>query len=284
MRSVAINGLTFDVEAAGDPGNPMVLMLHGFPQTSHSWRYQMRPLAEAGYFAVAPNQRGYSPRARPREIDDYATDNLIEDAMGLIDHFGHSRAHIVGHDWGGQLSWLIAAYHPDRVHTLTVLSRPHPRAFSKAFAEDARQAERSKHHRAFQDLDAAAGLLANDAKRLRGLFSGQQIPAEAAAAYLEVLGSEAALDAAIHWYRAAARASAGQPLGGQDTPDVNLPTLYIWGDADATVGEIAALGTAECVAGPYRFERIPGVGHFVTDEVGERVSELLLEHLTDTRE
>ena len=279
---VTLDGLTFDVEAAGDPQDPMVLMLHGFPQTSYSWRHQMQPLADAGYFAVAPNQRGYSAGARPRDIEDYATSNLVGDALALLDHFGHERAHVVGHDWGGQLSWLIGAYHPERVITLSVLSRPHPTAFGRAFSTDEKQAERSKHHRAFQERDVAAGLLADDARGLRGLFSGQQIPSEAAAAYLEVLGDEAALDAAIHWYRAALGAGSGQPLGGKETPEVNLPTLYIWGDADATVGEIAALGTAECVTGPYTFKRIPGVGHFVTDEVGERVTELLLEHFRST--
>ena len=88
-----------------------------------------------------------------------------------------------------------------------------------------------------------------------------------------------ALDAAINWYRAPVQAGADAPLAAGQTPAVNVPTLYIWGDEDSSVGEMAARGTAEHVSGPYRFEVLPGVGHFVTDQAGARVNELLLDFL-----
>ena len=271
--------MCFDADAAGRQGDPLVLLLHGFPQTSHTWRYQLEPLADAGYFAVAPNQRGYSSGARPQDVAAYVTDNLVGDALGMMDVLGYQQAHIVGHDWGGQLSWLLAAHHAPRVHSLTVLSRPHPQAFLKAMRQDEKQAQRSRHHRAFQDADAAYPLVADGAARLREMFSAQGVAKADQDAYLSVLGDFEALDAAINWYRAPVQAGADAPLAAGQTPDVSVPTLYIWGDEDASVGEMAARGTAAHVNGPYRFEVLPGVGHFVTDQAGARVNELLLDFL-----
>ena len=139
---------SFEVEVAGDVGAPLVLLLHGFPQTSDTWRDVLPALADAGYFAAAPNQRGYSPGARPATVEEYATRLLVGDALALADALDASRFHLVGHDWGGQLAWLIAAHHPERVRTLAVLSRPHPAAFAAAIRGDAAQSERSRHHRA----------------------------------------------------------------------------------------------------------------------------------------
>lgn len=276
---IAVDDLVFNTASAGAPGGDLVLMLHGFPQTSHSWRGQLAPLAAAGFFAVAPDQRGYSPGARPAGVAAYATERLVGDALGMMDTLGYEKAHIVGHDWGGQLSWLLAAHYPERVATLTVLSRPHPQAFLEALRRDDKQADRSKHHRAFQDPDSARLLLENDAKRLRGLFDAQRVPKAAQDAYLSVLGEEPALDAAINWYRAPVQAGAEAPLAPARTPPVSVPTLYVWGNADATVGRAAAEGTASYVVGEYRFVELAGVGHFVTDEAADEATRLLLEHL-----
>ena len=269
----------FDLAVAGNPGDPLVLMLHGFPQTNYTWRHQLEPLAEAGYFVVAPNQRGYSAGARPADIASYATDKLVADALALIDAFGNGHAHVVGHDWGGQLSWLLAAHHPQQVDSLCVLSRPHPQAFVAAFKNDAKQASRSKHHKAFQDPNSADLLLQDDAARLRKMFADQGVSSEDQAAYLQVLADPHALNAAINWYRAPVQAGNEHPLAAGSTPAVNVSTLYIWGDADATVGAMAAEGTAAWVTGDYRFEVLADVGHFVTDQAGEHVTEILLDQL-----
>jgi pimeloyl-ACP methyl ester carboxylesterase len=271
--------LTFSADIAGDVAWPLVLMLHGFPQTRYSWRHQLAPLAEAGYRAVAFDQRGYSSGARPDRISAYATRLLMDDALAVADALGYSHFHLVGHDWGGQLAWLLAAEHPDRVRTLTVLSRPHPAAFAAAMRTDGAQPERSKHHRAFLDPTTAERMLADGARRFRRSLSSQGVADVDIAAYLEVLGQPDALDAALNWYRAAAEAARGSGLAASDVPAVQVPTLYLWGEDDATVGEAAARGTASHVTGRYHFEVLPGVGHFVTDQAGERVTESLLSHL-----
>ncbi len=274
---ITANGFEFDAKMAGHRDHPLVLMLHGFPQTNHTWRHQLGGLAEAGYFAVAPNQRGYSAGARPADKDSYATKHLVGDALAMAASLGHERFHVVGHDWGGQLAWLLAALHVEHILSLTVLSRPHPAAFAQAMRSDAKQSERSKHHRAFQDPNTAARLLENDAARLRRTLRDQGVPEADVAAYLSVLNDHAALDAAVNWYRATATGDSA--LAAPNVPPVDVSTLYIWGDADATVGSIAAHATGEFVTGRYRFEVLRDVGHFVTDQAGERVTQLLLAHL-----
>ncbi len=219
-----VSGLTFDADVAGDLGSPLVLLLHGFPQTSHTWRSQLPALAAGGCFAVAPNQRGYSPRARPPAIEDYATDLLIADARAMAESLGYRRYHLVGHDWGGQLSWLLAARFPEELSSLTILSRPHPAAFARAMKADTAQADRSRHHRAFQDANAARELLADDARRLRSSLRNQGVDEADIAAYLERLGNFEALDAAINWYRAPRLA--GGALALPDVPAVTVPTMY----------------------------------------------------------
>lgn len=96
-----VGELRFDAETAGDSSRQLVLLLHGFPQTSHSYRQQLPALGAAGYFAVAPNQRGYSSGARPGSVSEYATERLVADALGMADALAAKRFHLVGHDWGG---------------------------------------------------------------------------------------------------------------------------------------------------------------------------------------
>ena len=269
----------FTVECAGPPDGPLVLLLHGYPQTRHTWRQQVPALGRAGYRAVAPDQRGYSPGVRPdpaKGLAPYGIDRLVQDVLDIADAAdGPGQPfHLVGHDWGGQVAWVTAHRHPGRVRSLTILSRPHPAAFRRAFKENADdQQHRSRHHRIFHDPTTGPRLLEDGARRLRGRLAEQGVPDSAVAEYVSVLGEPAALEGALAWYRAAGT------LTAVDVGPVAAPTLYIWGDRDATVGPSAARFTADFVTGPFRFEVLPGVGHFVTDEAPEGVTRLLLSHL-----
>ena len=252
-----------------------MLLLHGFPQTRYTYRHELPVLAEAGYRAVAPDQRGYSAKARPNGVERYGIDLLVGDVLGLASALGQERFHLVGHDWGGQVAWYTAALHPERVRTLTILSRPHPAAFARAVANDPEQPNRSRHHRAFQKAEATDRLLADGAAQLRSALGSQGVPSEDVDAYLGTLSDRAALDAAVNWYRAAG--SGGLAAG--EVPAVTVPTLYVWGSEDATVGRPAAEATAGFVTGAYRFVEIPGVGHFVTDQAPHALAPELLAHL-----
>lgn len=276
-RITTRTGLIFDAWVAGPADGALVLMLHGYPQSRHTWRDQLPALAAAGYRVVAPDQRGYSPGARPDPADlaNYHYDLLVSDAIDIAAACGHAqgRFHLVGHDWGGQVSWGVADRYPDRLASLSILSRPHPSAFVRALQDpDGDQKHRSRHHRAFLDPATASLLLADEARRLRRVLIEAGVPPPAVEMYVSVLGKPAALEAALAWYRA-------QKDLRVATGVITVPTMYVWGDADASVSPTAARGTAEFVSGPYRFVTLPGAGHFSTDQQPLRINELLLEHL-----
>ena len=269
--------LTFDALVAGEPGAPLVLLLHGFAESMHCWRAQVTALGDMGYRAIAPSQRGYSPGARPdpREFSHYLIDRLMDDAVAIVAAagYGDARFHLVGHDWGGSIAWGLADRAHVRLASLTILSRPHPNAFNRAlYMVDGEQANRSRHHKAFLEPDAADVVLSDSCKWLRDRLTANGVPADAIERHLAVLGNKDAMEAALAWYRA--RGAIRGPLG-----PIRVPTLYIWGDADDTVGRVAAEGTRDFIAAPYQFEVLPGVGHFAADSAPERVSELLLAHV-----
>jgi pimeloyl-ACP methyl ester carboxylesterase len=268
-------GLTFDVLIDGPDEGAPVLLLHGFAESFHHWDHQIAALARAGYRAIAPSQRGYSASARPdsANTDNYIFDRLVDDPMQIAAQLGLTRFHLVGHDWGGSIAWGIADRYPDRLASLTVLSRPHPNAFNRALElPDGEQTHRSRHHRAFLEPDAAAVVLANDAEWLRVRWDAAGVPKAAQEKHLAVLGNPSAMEAALAWYRA--RGAIRSPLGV-----IRVPTLYIWGDADDTVGRPAAEWTREYVSAPYEFAALPGGGHFTADQMPEQVNALVLTHL-----
>ena len=264
----------FTIDVAGPTSGAPVLLLHGFPQNRRMWQHQLGALSDAGFRALAPDQRGYSAGARPDKAEAYATDRLMRDGLAMMDEWGAHRFHLVGHDWGGQLAWLIAAANPDRVETLTVLSRPHPAAFARAMAEDPEQANRSQHHRAFRQADAIERLRRDDFKSLRSVLEREGIADPDI--YLRTLVGEGALEAAINWYRAS-------DIALSAIPAVTMPTLYVWGTNDVSVGRRAAEFTREFVHAPYEFVEIESGGHFIVDQMPDRVSQLLVAHLRSKR-
>src|SRR5689334_23012384 len=132
VEAFSRNGMRFTVVDEGPADAETVVLLHGFPQSAQSWIGVSRPLLAAGYRVIAPDQRGYTPQARPRSRRAYRLNELVADVVALIDAAGVDRVHLVGHDWGGGVAWMVAATRPERLRTLTVVSAPHPRAVAKA--------------------------------------------------------------------------------------------------------------------------------------------------------
>ncbi len=266
-----VNGLRFDALQEGPDHGQLVLFLHGFPEFADAWIDIMHPLAAAGFRAVAVDQRGYSPGARPPKVEDYAVDYLLSDILGFADTLGSGQFHLAAHDWGGLLAWSLAAAYPDRIQSLTVLSTPHPDAFLAAVEKDEDQKQRSRYISLFRMPGGAAESLfqADNYRCLRGVYQGK-VPEQLVNENVRRLSQPGALTAALNWYRAL---NLDTRIG-----HVSVPTLYVWGSQDMALGEVAAVGTAIYVDGPYRFERLDGRSHWLIEEP-DLISPLLLDHL-----
>ena len=258
----------FDALAAGPEHGEVVLLLHGFPQSSAMWRPQVEALAEAGYRAVAFDQRGYSPGARPHAVEDYRIAHLVGDSLAVA---GAEPFHVVGHDWGAVVAWHLAAKHPERIRTLTALSVPHPVAFAQALVTPGcDQRSRSTYITFFQQRDVA-----EDA-----LLGGGLAAALEASGYpggvderVRAMSEPGALTAALNWYRAidfSLVAGVGK---------VVVPTMFVWSTGDLALAREGAEATADHVVGPYRLEVLDGVSHWIAEEVPDTLTRLLLEHL-----
>ncbi|BCN84498.1 alpha/beta fold hydrolase [Prescottella equi] len=266
---VRLGELTFDVTVAGpDDGTP-ILLLHGFPESSASWRPVTPRLVRAGLRVIAPNQRGYSPDARPERVDEYRFDRLVGDVVGLLDVYDIESAHLVGHDWGAAVAWQVAGGHPERIRSLTAVSVPHPAAFGWALREDADQQRRSGYIGLLrQEGKAEAVLLEDDSRRLRAMFGDGNDP-ELVEEHVRLLSQPGALTAAMNWYRAMTRAFG-------DLPPVRVPTTYVWSTADPALGPAAAKRCAEFVDAPYRFVVLDGASHWIPEEHPDALADAIL--------
>ena len=268
---IRVGDLVFDVLVDGPRDGELVLLLHGFPESAAEWRHVMPQLAAAGYRAVAPNQRGYSPGARPDGVASYHVTCLTEDVLGIADALGAATFHLVGHDWGALVAWHVAAHHPDRIRSLTIVSVPHPRPFADARASDPDQRARSEYIIGFREPDAPErAFLDNDAALLRRAVA--EAGPEIAAEHVAVLTSPGAMTAALHYYRA--WDDALDRLGS-----VGTPTLFVWSTNDVALGRVAAEATKDWVAGPYRFEVLEGVSHWIPEVAADALARMTLEHL-----
>ena len=264
------DGLSFFVRDDGPADGPVVIALHGFPQTSASWAGVTPVLTAAGVRVLAPDQRGYSPGARPWAVRAYALSELVDDVLALADAAGVERFDLLGHDWGGAVAWAVVAAHPDRVRSLTVASTPHPRALVAALVHG--QALRSWYIGAFQ-LPLLPELVLTTPALVRPLLARLRTPeAEEVRALLADRGAARAM---VNWYRAA-----WSPLLGRTArpfPKVRVPTTYVWGDGDPALGRWAAEHTGLCVEADYRFVVLEGVGHWIPDERPAELARLVLE-------
>ncbi len=264
-------GLTFDAVAAGPDDGDLVLLLHGFPQTKLAYRLQLPVLAAAGYRAVAIDQRGYSPRARPVGVEAYHTAHLTADVLRLADALGAGRFHLVGHDFGAVVGWQVAARHPERLATYTSLSVGHPLAYLDAYGDPSgEQRERSSYFAWFVNPETDTEL--GSYERMQALYLAAGLPEEVADGYAQALGSPEAIGSGLNWYRA----SGLHQIAG--LADVVVPTLLVWSTEDPALGLTQATDTEKYVAGAYRFEVIEGVDHWLPEHAADRVNALLLEH------
>ena len=280
-ETVRVGDLDFQVRTAGE-GDRLVLLLHGFPQTSYMWQGFLEALAGEGYRVAAPDQRGYSPGARPDDVEQYGVEALTGDVVGLAEALGHDRFDVVGHDWGAAVAWGVAAGHPNRVRSVTAVATPHPTALVEAMGSPSGdQATKSSYMGLFggEKGQAEAVLLDESQGGLRRIYRewGLLDDEEAAAGvdeYVRVLSEPEALTGALNWYRRGFEWAAIAP--------VEVPALYVWGSEDVALGREAAELTEKYVTGPYRFVELEGISHWTVEHAGDRLLAELKSHLATT--
>ena len=273
-----VTDVELHVVAAGDPADPLVVLLHGFPDFWYGWRHQIRALAEAGYRVVVPDQRGYNLSEKPDGLDAYRLSTLSGDVAALVAAEGRERAHVVGHDWGAAVAWDLALRHPDRLDRLGIINVPHPTVMRRTLRSNPRQMVRSWYMLLFQlprlpewalGRNGAAGV----ADVLEQSSHPDAFTDEDIARYRRAFQHEGAVRGAVNWYRALARRRDDPPR-----TDVGAPTLVLWGDQDdALLPEMADESLEYCEQG--RLERFPAASHWVKDERPAAVTESLVDHL-----
>jgi pimeloyl-ACP methyl ester carboxylesterase len=247
------DGLTFDVTDSGPVEGRPVILLHGFPTDRTSW-HRIEPLLHAaGLRTFAPDQRGYCAGARPGGRAAYRLEELTRDVLTLADATGNDKVHLVGHDWGGAVAWLVAGNWPERVATLTVLSTPHPAALRRALRTPD-QLRRSWYMAGFQLPLLPEFALA---RRFRSVIGRSGLPAEDLERYAARFDSPETLSGPLGWYRATA-------ISRVAAHRVRVPTTYVWGNRDFALGRRAAELTAEHVVGPYEFIEL-SAGHWLPE-------------------
>jgi pimeloyl-ACP methyl ester carboxylesterase len=265
-------GLTFDVQDEGPLDGDAVVLLHGFPERSSCWR-EVTPLLHAqGLRTYAPDQRGYSPGARPPRRRDYTMDKLEADVVGLIETIGRP-VHLVGHDWGANSGWLTATHRPDLVRSWTAVSVPHPSAFRSTMFST-RQALSSWYMGAFQApwlperLAARPGGLFDQAMR-RGGMSRDEV-----ARFRREIVDYGALTGGLNWYRAMPLAPR-HGLGGR----TSVPTTFLWSDGDAFVKRVSVDRCAGYVTGPYELRVLEAVDHWIPTHAPQAVADAVLDRI-----
>ncbi|HLN40903.1 MAG TPA: alpha/beta hydrolase [Acidimicrobiales bacterium] len=266
---VDVNGVGIEYEVTGE--GPPVVLLHGFPDSGRLWRHQVPALVEAGFSTIVPDLRGYGASDQPAEVEAYSIPFLAGDVVAIMDAVGVERAHVVGHDWGAALAWAFGSLLPDRVDHLVALSVGHPGAF---MSTGVAQREKSWYMLLFQFEGIAEQWLSNDDWANLRSWGGHP-DVDGVIADLERTKS---LTPALNYYRANVppESFVSPPL---ELPAVQADTMGVWSSGDFALTEAQMLGSADHVAGAWRYERIEGPGHWMQLEAPDAVNELLLDFL-----
>lgn len=285
-RRVRANGVHFHVVEHGPATGQPVLLLHGFPEFWYSWRHQLRALADAGYRAIAPDLRGYNLTEKPGRVADYYPEVLAADVAALVRALGYDKAHLVGHDWGGAVAWIVATLPPHRdvISKLAILNSPHPAHFLRSMS--LAQLKRSWYMLFFQMPFVPEWFFRKEGFRnirralragalRRDVFSKEELDL-----YVEAMRHPGAITGALNYYRASLRRDP-RPLMRMLRPiPAEIPSLLIWGEQDPALGRELTLGL-ESIAPHLRVEYIPDSGHWVQQEQPERVNRCLLDFFQD---
>jgi pimeloyl-ACP methyl ester carboxylesterase len=277
MREIEARGLTFVARETGSEGGEPVLLLHGFPETSYMWRGLMASLSDAGYHCLAPNMRGYSPGARPTDVEAYNYEEVGADVGAIAEAAGFDRFHLIGHDWGALAGWCALSIDPSRIQSWTSMSVPHYRSFAEAVRDDPEEEFYRGLLKAFVDPNTAPGLSADGAAGMRAFWTSSA--EDEIEDYASVFGDPGALQAALNYY-VACRSHARALDGSFEFGPVATPTLLLWGKDDVAIRPTSVDGAAQYMTGPYRRVDLDA-GHWLVQEKPDQVRDEILVHLKE---
>ena len=270
------DGLTFEVDQCGE-GEELALCLHGFPEHSFSWRYQLPMLADLGFTAWAPNLRGYGDSSRPEGLQAYRLDELVEDVARLIEASGKSEVTLIAHDWGAVIAWQFALRERLPLKRLIICNVPHPQSYQDAFGWT--QLKKSWYAFFFQlPWLPERGMSRDGAKAIAELFRTRssnpaQFPTEVREVYRRNAAQPGALTAMVNYYRALFRGKRMRPRVDPRTP-IAVPTLMVWGEDDMALDKSTTLTTGDYVR-DLTIRYLPGVSHWVQQEQPEAVNAMI---------
>ena len=282
-RYVDANGLRFEVDECGS-GDRLALCLHGFPEHSFSWRFQLPMLAEAGYKAWAPNLRGYGRSSRPAGVGAYAIEDLLADVAGLIDASNTSETVLLAHDWGAVIAWYFAIRQLRPLQKLVICNVPHPQAMQQAMGWE--QLKKSWYVFFFQVPGLAEYLFGrDDAKAMANIMASSAVDktnfsADVGEVYRRNAAQPGALTAMVNYYRALVRGGGAKRQRELGFPMIQTPTLMIWGEDDVALTKETTYGTDEYVA-DLTIRYLPRVSHWVQQEQPEVVNAMIQAFLED---
>ena len=292
-RITLSTGVTLNVALAGDPAQPAVILLHGFPESHRTWR-AIAPRLEDDFYLVMPDQRGFGGSDRPQELDAYDPDILVDDIFALADALGLEQFALVGHDWGGAISWPAALREDPRLRKLTIINAPHPIIFQRSLIESAEQRDASQYITAFRmrGFDTVVEREGYDwffEKTFSKHVDLAKIPEAERQQYVAQWSQPGALTAMLNWYRAS-KLIVPPPGMTVPLPDwlfrafrkVSVPTLVIWGMRDAALLPLQLEGLDEMVE-DLRVVRLPDAGHVVPWEAPDDVAAALQPFLAEER-
>jgi pimeloyl-ACP methyl ester carboxylesterase len=276
ITSVRRDGLRFDVFDEGPLDGDVVVLLHGFPERSTTWRSVVPLLHERGYRTIAMDQRGYSPGARPKRRWSYRISQLTDDVLSLIDQVG-AQVHLVGHDWGAVPAWAVAIERPEVLRTLTAVSVPHPMAFLRAMVTS-RQFRKSYYIALFQLPFVPEWLAGKRGGRVDTALRKGGMSADEVARFRREIVDDGALHYALMWYRAVMMVDPRLPPHRK----VRVPTTFVWSDGDVACDRRGAELTEEYVDGPYELVVLEGVTHWIPTQAPDALAEAIIKRIEST--
>jgi len=268
-KTFSVNGLVFPYYDLGE--GPVVILLHGFPDSRYLWRKQLQPLAEAGFRAIAPDLRGFRDAPKPEEVEAYAISHILKDINGLLDTLTVEKAHIVGHDWGSTVAWLFAGYYPQRTKSVTGMTVGAPGAPDRRKLE---QLEKLWYVFFFQNEGIAEEWLRRDDWQGLRAWTRENGDLEN---YISNLSKPGAITAGLNWYRANFKPAS---LNAQsDPPRIKVPAMGIAAENDDYLLESHVKKSDTMVDGSWTYHFVQDASHWLMLDQPEKVNQLLINFL-----